>query len=351
MIGFAIVGIAALVVFLQFKMAPSTMKSLFIKRDFDMKLVEPDEAIRLTYSLSNSGRLPIMFLNLFECLPEDAKVKEDEKFIKTYVKRNYAGLTINHRIYLLPKRRFTAKVHFSLNKRGVYKIGKCYLETGDLLGFKSLVETKTNPQEIVVMPKCSESKQDIKALGGFIGEISVKRFIMEDPVLTVGFRDYTGREPFKDISWMQYAKTGKLQVKQYDYTVDTNVAVVLNMDGKNPEVLEDCLELTRMACEELESRHIPYEFISNGDTLNLSEGLGRSHLNSIMYRLGKSRFINFYTFEDLMDRCIAQKKNNRSYIVVTPELADKDMDHLKRLQAVSDHEICILKGTRRDEHE
>ena len=56
----------------------------------------------------------------------------------------------------------------------------------------------------------------------------MNRFIMEDPVLRLGYRDYTGREPIKQISWTQTARMGRMMVSCQDYTVERTVTVMLN---------------------------------------------------------------------------------------------------------------------------
>ena len=80
--------------------------------------------------------------------------------------------------------------------------------------------------EVVVIPPRCENSNVLRTLGGFLGDISVRRFILEDPLLTVGFREYTGREPMKSISWTQSARVGRPLVKQYDHTVDATVTVL-----------------------------------------------------------------------------------------------------------------------------
>ena len=58
----------------------------------------------------------------------------------------------------------------------------------------------------------------------------MRRFILDDPSLLVGYREYTGREPMKQISWNQTAKTGRLTVRQNDHTTDRIAMVIVNMD-------------------------------------------------------------------------------------------------------------------------
>ena len=46
----------------------------------------------------------------------------------------------------------------------------------------------------------------------------------------LGYRGYTGREPLKDISWKQTAKLGELMVKNHDFTVDVDTAILVDME-------------------------------------------------------------------------------------------------------------------------
>ncbi len=344
MLGVIIVGIVIVVAFIEIKLSNDLNSFLVEKREFDMKLVQPQEQITLTYSVANKSRLPIMYINYFECLPEQCVVLEDDDFIKRYVRSNIGGFRVKYHFYLLPKHQFKGKVHFAITKRGVYKIGKCYLETGDFLGFNSKVENRERFQDIIVMPALSEDQEALQTLGGYIGDISVRRFILEDPILTMGFRDYTGSESFRDIAWNQLAKVGKLQVKQYDHTVDTRVIVVLNMEGHNKNELEECLSLTRTVIEQLEAKYIPYQFISNGDAHSAPEGLGKSHLTPILINLSKSRLICYYGFKSLIDRCVSSKNDDCSYILISKPLSEEEEDYLHRLQLVTTTPICLLEG-------
>lgn len=181
---------------------------------------------------------------------------------------------------LMPRQRCRRQVRFAIGKRGAYQVGSYRLSAGDLLGV-SEVSVHGGGQELVVMPERSDDLGMLQALGGFLGDISVRRFILEDPILTVGFRDYTGREPMKAISWTRTAMTGALQVKQYDHTAEQNVVVLLNVEGGSGKDLEECFRMTRSVCEELERKKIPYAFRTNGNlpgpvgkVFSLASGLG-----------------------------------------------------------------------------
>lgn len=332
MIALIFVGLAIVIGFIQVKLAPTVLQNLFCEYKFDMKLAEPGEVITCRNKLLNAWRFPVAYINYIIHLPEGAEIV------------NGKGKAERHRLFLMPEQKFENDIRFTLPKRGVYKSGKYYLETGDFLGFNSKVVSEDLKADIVIVPEKSQNEHIIKTLGGYIGDISVRRFIIEDPVLTVGFREYTGKEPMKNISWNQSARRNELMVKNNDYTTDTNVAVVLNMQGNDKEKLEECFRISRTVCEQLEEKRIPYEFICNGDVGNCNEGYGRNHLNYIMKRLGRSNLFSYYSFDELIDRCIEKRKNNRSYIVITSGSSKNEMSCLNRLQAASNQEICVLQA-------
>lgn len=57
-------------------------------------------------------------------------------------------------------------------------------------------------------------------LGGFLGELSVNRYLYEDPILTAGYRSYTSGDPMRSIAWKQSVQGQGLMVKKWDYTTE-----------------------------------------------------------------------------------------------------------------------------------
>ncbi len=202
------------------------------------------------------------------------------------------------------------------------------------------------------MPHHSAQNTAIDALGGFLGDVSVRRFILEDPILTVGFRDYTGREPMKDVSWTRTAITGKMQVKQYDHTAEQTVTVLLNTYGGTEEELEAAFRLTRSVCEELERKKIPFAFRTNGNLTGplgklffLSEGLGQQHLDTIFYSLGRADYTCYNSFSDLTRKALDHRKSNESFLVITPHQTQELLPQIRQLEAASGNRVCVLYGS------
>ena len=287
--------------------------------DADMTLVEPGEVATLFYSVHNTSRLPLLYVGFSLRLNPEVKLLEDEEWCRLHVSSDFTGTRIDHHFFLLPRRKFTGKLHFSLSKRGLQDVGRYHIETGDFLGLHPIMRSG----DIGIRVICTSDKSEpdnLEILGGELGDVSVRRFILDDPTMLLGYREYTGREPMKLISWKQTAKVGKLMVRQNDYTTDRVAVVIVNMDSSLRPSLENCLKLTRAVCERLEEEKIPYEFMSNGDLFSIPEGIGRGHLFFILRRLGLSRLTSYTSFETLIERCVRRRRSNCSYIVITPAI-------------------------------
>lgn len=346
MLGFIFFGLAAAALIFEILSLRHPLKDVSVSYDFDMLMAEPGEKITLSYQISNNGNLPVFYLGLSFSFDAGVEVCEDRKWMEKHVTRSFTGLSVNRSLFLMPHSCVRGRFRISLSKRGIYRLGRCYLEAGDILGLSSSVTTVEGNRTVVCTAALAEDDPEVEVLGGFLGDISVRRFIMEDPSLLVGYKEYTGVEPMKKISWIQSAKTGKLMVKQNDFTLDTDVAVAVNLERSHASMteLERCLQLTRTACEKLEEIRIPYAFLSNGDLRDIRQGFGRTHLCAILRNIGLSAPACYSSFDTLIDRCIAGNRNNRSYILITPVLDEAGKQALRRLQSVSDHEVCVLYG-------
>ena len=115
MIAFVLVGLAAVIMLMQFAIAPKASRHLWLRYSFDTELAEPGETIAFTGRLVNSWFFPILYVNLYEYMPEGAAIPGKKGNCET------------HSLFLLPHRGFRHAVLFTLPKRGVYRSGKYYL--------------------------------------------------------------------------------------------------------------------------------------------------------------------------------------------------------------------------------
>ena len=339
-----------LLAFLEKNWARWSLKALRFHGSTDKLLAEPGEVVTWSAVVENHSRMPILFARLWQNFPGLVRFHEEKVWLEGHVRDSFQQWHVEEKMSLLPLQRCTRTVDISIGQRGAYQVGGWRLAAGDLLGLSECGQDGP-AQELVIMPERAKDVRTLDALGGFLGDVSVRRFILEDPVLTVGFRDYTGREPMKAISWTRTAMTGTLQVRQYDHTAEQVVAVLLNVEGASPAALEECFRLTRSACEALERKKIPYVFRTNGNlpgpvgkVFYLGEGLGGTHLSTILYGLGKADGTCFHSFRYLARQTLERRRGNEAYIVITPELDMAGKAALELLETASGGSVCLLTG-------
>lgn len=318
----------------------------------DRLTVDPGEPFRITTRIGNRKRMPVSFLKVQELLPRDITLSDESGLT---VRRDEENARLTSTLYLSGRKTSERTLEATLPRRGRYFFRGCTLYGGDFLGLSQDVQYVTQNAEVVVYPARCESREVSSVLGGFLGDISVQRFILEDPVLTVGFREYTGREPFRSISWAQSARAGELMVKQYDYTAEPSVTVILNVEHQGELThdmanrIEACYSIARTVCEELENSAIRYDFLTNataagalGVWSTVEEGIGARHLDTVLEGLGRATYDKTSSFDRLCARSMRRTDAGRGRIVITPELLPEHRAALDKLQTLRGGTIQVL---------
>lgn len=336
---FAVAAIAAIEIL---SLVNSTEK-IAHRCEVNMDLVEPDEVAAMDYRIFNKTKWPLMFVSYSFAFSEAVEVRESDEWKERYGSGGLLNEMYGRDVFIMPRKGVKGRIRFSVKRRGSHDLGKIYLEVGDFLGLKSHVVSYDLKLRVVCTARLSENEPDIAALGGLMGEMAAKRFICEDPSLVLGYGEYTGTEPLKSISWTQTAKVGRLMVKKHDFTLDNDVAIIVDMEHTGEEKAERCLSLIRTACECLEEAKIPYSLRSNGDLFGAAKGVGRMHLFDIQRRIGISHFIKYQAFDDLVSSVLAER-SSRGYILIVPENDRRGAEAAARLKARADTAVCVLCG-------
>jgi len=304
-------------------------------------VLECDEAFALTTTITNGKPRPVLFLHLEENVPDGLvlldKDSPEMKVVLDHFNKRKASL--HQTLYLMPRQKVTRTVRCSLSHRGRYVLHDGKMEVGDLLGLEANTMQLAYFRELVVLPRRVESPSIEAAFGSYLGDISVRRFILMDPILTAGFREYTGREPMRDISWPISLRQSKLMVKQYDYTSELTASVLLNIAGGSEEEKELCYSYARCACEFLEGKRVSYSFLTNAYVTNstgrwsfMGEGLGDSHLAAILEGLGRGSYEYVGGLKKLLNNLLRQADRSRAFILVTVPLDESDYAYLKNFE-------------------
>lgn len=257
--------------------------------------------------------------------------------------------TLEQTTFVMPRQRLTRVLTASLPRRGRYVLRDITLQAGDFLGLEEQSASFPAYREIVILPPRTDMASFDPAFGHYLGDISAQRFIFPDPILTAGFREYTGREPKRDISWPRSLRDGRLMVKQYDYTSELTTTVILNIFGGSPEEMERCFSTARCVCERLEDKRVCYSFLTNASILSgagswsyIGDGLGKHHLTTILMGLGSASCICTDSPEHLLERAGKKREQGRGFILITPALDGGKMAHVRRLERQTGQRVLIL---------
>ena len=260
----------------------------------ERKIVDPEDPFDVVVSVRNMSSHYVPFVKVEEFFREPIYVQQQDEHISGDAVRGGALFTGTADLRAYQEVQF--RIPVAVRERGRYVLGHPELAGGDFLGLREKTRTMEQYREIVVAPREISEPEISQVMGSFLGDLSVRRFLYEDPVLTVGFREYTGREPMKMISWKQSARRGSWMVNQYDYTTEASVMVLLNLDSPmlTEERAEWCFSAARTVCAALEKQRIPYRFRTNAvqaGGLNVDadvgEGLGEVHFLTVLECLGR----------------------------------------------------------------
>lgn len=114
-------------------------------------------------------------------------------------------------------------------KRGVFTVEDISLTVSDLFGLVRSARVIKLNQQVRVLPIPADIEAGGMSSDVFIGDIPVRRFVLPDPFVISGAREYTGREPMNRIHWAQSARTGSLMVYNNEYTTERRVLILLNV--------------------------------------------------------------------------------------------------------------------------
>lgn len=211
---------AALLVGANFLLAKSWAEATKASRSGGDAEVKVGSQVRVELALTNSGRIPVLWLLAEDLLPQWA-TRSESPTIRIQGQR--VGV-------LMLRGGETKKLKYVVDchRRGYIQIGPTVLETGDLMGLYRRYRVGTQPQFITVLP-------DVVPLAAYeigsrrpIGEIRMRENIMDDPTRLRGIRQWQPGDPMRSVHWAATARTGTLHTKVYEPSSIIGATLVLD---------------------------------------------------------------------------------------------------------------------------
>lgn len=334
------------------------LKGIRYSREISKKIVEIDEDFDIVTVIENRKALPVTFFQIIERFPATIQYRFRTDRFKT-TEFLYHTITM----FLLPYQRIKRTYIAYCDKRGRYIFSDVSLIAGDLLGLNTFTRSLDYWQEIIALPRPADLREEIIPYGDYNGELSIERWIIDDPTMIIGVREYTGLEPAKTIHWPSSAKSNRLMVKKFDFTLENTAMVLLNIecvkpfwsgiDKKSIDSIERCISITRGIIEALEEKKIPYGFITNAIMSGLPAeknivypSSGQTQLSNLLEYLGRMSYNISVSFEDLVLTLWKRDIRCSTHIIITPRVLDPYVELINSM--ASEMTRIILVSLSRD---
>ena len=309
-------------------------KNLTYKAHLEKSEVFEGENAVLIEEIDNKKRLPLPFVKTEILSP----VSLDFGVSAEANKEGFCGIPS---VFSLKGREKCKRVrNIRCTQRGVFEMGAVSLYGSDLFGLGGFdLKVREAMVSLTVLPTPLEAEDFFPDNRQLYGDISVRRFICEDPFLINGSHEYTGREPMNSISWSATARAGKLMAFNKDFTTSAKILILLNFQRRDDiftaapsDTCELLIKAAAFVMERAEEIGAEYAlsinaeekavvFSGSGGEFRL-EQLRRLAAVKIDCRLRTAEFLTELSYAEYTD-----------VILITPTLSEVTAEYLEELKA------------------
>jgi uncharacterized protein (DUF58 family) len=315
------------------------------------------EEVPLSIEITNAKALPLAWLEVEDGIPGRPMAVAPGQVVPSHIP-NRRVLTM-----LLAVRWFERiRRHYRVtcNARGMFAFGPATLRTGDVFGFTSRELEFASEDYLLVYPKIvALDRLGLPAADPF-GNLPLRRqWLFQDPVRTVGVRDYRPGDSPRHLHWKATARMPRqeLQVKVYEPTTSYRLLVLLNVStssvnwswqGYDPEVLEASITTAASVANWAVERGLLVGLAANAKLFRSSAALriapsrDTRQLMHILEALARIVPMATMSVESLVELESRGLSYGTTVIVVTGVVSEGLMRQLRRLQRGGHRPIVLL---------
>ncbi|MHB1134665.1 MAG: DUF58 domain-containing protein [Chloroflexota bacterium] len=184
------------------------------------------EEVELTVVVANRKLLPLPWLEVEDELPAALALSP----ARLTVTHKAGRAALRNLFALRPYERVRRHYRLRCETRGYHAFGPAALRSGDLFGLARRELSLEAEDHLLVYPRLVPlARLGLPAADPF-GDRGLRRWLFQDPLRTVGVREYVPGDSPRRIHWAATARLGELQVKVYEPTTTYRLVVVLNLN-------------------------------------------------------------------------------------------------------------------------
>lgn len=316
---------------------------LSVNVSFKEQYIQKGESGQLVQVINNAKKMPLPVFNVkFVTSRTFLFDGKDNSTVTDYYYRNEA-FSVGGR------KRITRKLSFVASKRGYFKIDDIDIIARDYFLSRYYVKKYDNKTDIHVFPKKLNDTLIEITFRKMLGDVEIKRSIIEDPYTFRGIRDYSVTDSMNKINWKATARADKLMVNLYGNTAEQKVMIIVNLDillmEKANELQEFSMDLASTFAKKFLSKNIPVSIcVNGGDQVTgnygrIEAGSSIAHLTTIDRYLARINADKPIDFCDILDREIDVCDNDTTYVVIS---ADTKNEIVERLDNIPNGNVCMI---------
>ncbi|ENH98414.1 hypothetical protein J416_00464 [Gracilibacillus halophilus YIM-C55.5] len=200
------------------------LRGIRYQRHFKQTTAFEGETIEMVDEIENRKWLPVPWIRLESKMSPYLTISSDQT--------NENKPDVFHRTLfsLMPFQRIRRTHQLVAKRRGYYPLDTVSVTTGDVVGFGETFDSVSASTAVTVYPKVISMDDIPLPSHSWFGDITVRRWIIEDPFLQKGVREYQYGDPLQAVNWKATARTNQLQINQKDFTADHHVMIYVNFD-------------------------------------------------------------------------------------------------------------------------
>ena len=285
------------------------LRAIQYHRGFDRHTATEGQQVRMVEVIRNHKLLPLPWLRVESRIAPQLRFAARDDL-------EVSGLRYHRSVFFLaPFQQVTRRHAVTASKRGVYQLDSVALTAGDLFGSLQQTATLSVFDELVVYPRPIEDRRILQRMS-VQGDQPVRRYLLPDPFWFRGVRAYQPGDAPRDIHWRATARTGEMQVRQFETTQASDLTLVMNtqlfddqwdnLSEAQREILETGVRMALTIGFDALASGCRVAFLANGtlykreSTVCLEAGGGSAQRRRLMETLARLQIVRKVSFPNFL---------------------------------------------------
>lgn len=315
----------------------SVLKGIRYERFFSKRAVFAGEKVELKEIIINDKFLPVPWIRLASRMvpslifekQKNLKVESDEFLSSLFSLMPYQKIIRTHEVTCL--------------ERGYFTFREAQVTSGDLIGIIKKYENVEAPSTLLVYPKVQLLKELPIPSHQLQGDYFVRRWIVEDPFINAGVREYQSSDSPRSINWKASARAQSIQVNKKDFTADYRLMIYVNFDQdedirlpiREEKLIEEAISYAASIANFTTAKGIPTGFGCNGylhvpgevtkerkKSVRMEARTGKPHFYQLLTTMAKLKIDRSMPFHMFLQEDVDQNRSKTDYLFISAFSSD-----------------------------